>query len=119
MDRLRSNQTDKAGLMKRIEGKTPYELIPAEAMEEFARAMEHGAQKHERDDWRKGHGMPWSWLIAAALRHSWCMIRGEMIDSESGLHHGAHLMCCGAMLIYYYKYRDRYSLNDTFVQEDK
>lgn len=100
--------------MKSTTGKTPYELLPVEAMEEFALAMKHGADKHEKDDWRHGKGMPWSWLIAAALRHTFALLKGEDIDKDSGLHHGAHLMCCGAMLIYYYKHKKHYGLDDRF-----
>lgn len=103
-----------AGEMKTVEGKVPYELIPVESMEQFARAMEAGAKEYKPNDWREEAGMAWTWLIAAALRHSWALLRGEDIDPKSGLHHGAHIMCCGAMLIYYHKYRTRYNKDDRF-----
>lgn len=100
--------------MKNVQGKTPYELIPVEAMEQFALAMKYGADKHEVDDWRQGNGMPWTWLIAAALRHSFAMLKGENYDRDSGLHHGAHLMCCGAMLVYYCLHYGKYNKDDRF-----
>ena len=100
--------------MKTTEGKTPYELLPVEAMEQFALAMEHGAKKYEKDDWRRKNGMPWSWLCASALRHSFALLKGEDYDKDSGLHHGAHLMCCGAMLVYYTIHRRVYKLDDRF-----
>lgn len=103
--------------MKSIEGKIPYELIPVVSMEQFALAMKYGADKHEKDDWRKGKGMPWTWLIAAALRHSYALLKGENYDKDSGLHHGAHLMCCGAMLIYYCVNHKQYPLDDRFGEK--
>lgn len=102
--------------MKNVNGKVPYDLIPVESMEQFARAMEHGALKHRKDDWREGHGMPWSWLIGACIRHTFALLRGQDLDPDSGLHHGAHIMCCGAMLIYYWTYKVRYKLDGRFVQ---
>jgi hypothetical protein len=109
-------RTMEAGEMKTVDGKTPYDLIPVEAMEQFALAMKEGADRYEPDDWRKGNGMPWRWLIGAALRHSFALLRGEDIDPKSKLHHGAHLMCCGAMLIYYHRYRWVFTKDDRIEQ---
>lgn len=103
--------------MKSTVGKAPYELLPVESMDELVRAMEHGAIKHKVNDWREGKGMPWTWLIAAALRHAFALLRGEDYDNGtdgSGLHHGAHLACCGLMLVYYAKHRKQFDKDDRF-----
>ena len=104
------------GLMKSTEGKTPYELIPPEAMEQFALAMQEGADKYAQDDWRKSNGMPWTWLLAAILRHTFALLRGEDIDPQSPrkLHHGAKIMASAAMLIYYHHYRWVFTRDDRF-----
>lgn len=115
--KFRETRVTEAGEMKNVVGKVPYDLIPVESMEEFARAMEFGAMRHEKDDWRHGAGMPWTWLIGAALRHSWKLLWGEDIDRDSDLHHGAHLACCGLMLVYYFKYKERYNKDDRFTQK--
>ena len=121
MGRIQSNKanhsvksSNSGGLMKAIEGKIPYDLLPVEAMEQFALAMEHGAKKYKKNDWRAKKGMPWSWLCASALRHSFALLKGENYDRDSGLHHGAHLMCCGAMLVYYCIHHRKYTLDDRF-----
>ncbi len=100
--------------MKSTTGKPPYELLPPEALEEVVMAMKHGADKHAKDDWRQGRGMPWSWLIAAAARHTFALLRGQDLDPDSGLHHGAHLACCGLMLIYYFKNKKVFDQDDRF-----
>lgn len=107
------------GELKTIEGKTPYQLIPPESMEAFARAMEYGAIKHEPDDWRKGNGMPWTWLLAAILRHTWALMCGEDIDPSSNLHHGAHIMAGASMLIYYHVHRKTFNKDDRFIVKGK
>lgn len=103
--------------MKDIGGKPPMELIPAEVMEFYAHAMGAGAATYKRDDWRDGAGMPWTWLIAAILRHTWAILRGEDVDPKSRLPHAAHIMAGAGMLLYYHLFRDRYHKDDRFKQE--
>jgi hypothetical protein len=52
----------------------------------------HGATKYSKHNWR--HGLEYSRLVAATLRHVTAFNRGEDLDSESGLPHSAHAMCC-------------------------
>jgi len=42
--------------------------------------------------------MPYSEVIASAMRHLEAIRLGEEIDAETGLLHSAHLMCNAAML---------------------
>lgn len=103
------------GMMKSTDGKIPYELIPPEAMEEYTKAMQYGADKYEPNDWRRGSGMRWTMIIAAILRHTFALLRGEDIDKTSGLHHGAHIMCGASMLIFYSTYSEIYNQDDRFL----
>jgi hypothetical protein len=112
------HSTKESGEMKQIEGKVRYDLIPAESMELFARAMEYGARQHVQDDWREGKGMPWSWLLGAVLRHTWAVLRGEDLDRDSRLPHMAHVMASAAMLLYYWSYPKRYDKDDRFQSAD-
>ena len=103
--------------MKNIEGKVPYQLVPVEAMEQYALAMAYGAKKHKIDDWREGKGMPWCWLIAAILRHTFKVLAGEDFDKDSGLPHMAHVMASASMLLYYLTYKKRYDQDDRFTND--
>ncbi len=46
--------------------------------------------------------MPWTEVIASAMRHLEAIRLGEDIDEESGLLHAAHLQANAAMLTEYY-----------------
>jgi hypothetical protein len=56
--------------------------------------------KYPEGNWEKG--MPWTEVIASAMRHLEAIRLGEDIDAESGLLHAAHLQCNAAMLTEYY-----------------
>jgi hypothetical protein len=87
------------------EGKLRYDLIPAKANEEYAKVLTKGLEKYPPNNWEKG--MPWSEVIASAMRHLEAIRLGEDIDQESGLLHAAHLQCNAAMLTeYYYTKKD-------------
>lgn len=44
---------------------------------------------------------------AALLRHTFAIQRGELVDSESGLPHSAHVMCCAAFIVELEKLSDK------------
>lgn len=93
-------------------GKTPFELLPAPALEAIAEVLEFGRKKYASWNWAKG--FTWSRLIGAALRHLFAFARGEDRDPESGLSHLAHAGCCILFLITHERCRlgtdDRYKL---------
>ena len=64
-----------------------------------ARALEYGAKKYDRNNYKKG--MDWTRVCDAALRHITAWAEGEDVDQESGLNHIAHAQACLAMLSYY------------------
>jgi hypothetical protein len=77
--------------------KTPLDLLDPYAIDQLGRVLAFGAKKYGRNNWRGGIGS--GRLIAAALRHLFAFLGGEVSDSESGLHHIAHAMCCCMMLL--------------------
>ena len=76
--------------------KIRYDLIPPLANKEYAKVWTVGAAKYEPRNWEKG--MPYTEVIASAMRHLEAIRLGEDIDPEDGLLHAAHLMCNAAML---------------------
>jgi len=94
--------------------KLEYGLLPPFALEETVRVLTFGAQKYERDNWKK---VPESKrrYFDALERHVWAWKKGEKLDPESGIHHLAHAMCC---LMFLYEHDIMYS-NEDFVMEKK
>ena len=88
--------TTTARALRYNENKLRYDLAPAIAQREYAKVWTMGANKYEPRNWEKG--MPYSEVIASAMRHLEAIRLGEEIDPESGLLHAAHLMCNAAIL---------------------
>lgn len=82
--------------LKYDDGKVPMDLLDPLALEGLAKVLQFGAEKYASHNWRGG--LSYSRLIAAALRHIFAILRGERIDSESGLPHVDHLGCCWMFL---------------------
>ncbi len=80
--------------------KLRYDLIPPLANKEYAKVWTQALDKYPEGNWEKG--MPWTEVIASAMRHLEAIRLGEDIDQESGLLHAAHLQCNAAMLTEYY-----------------
>ncbi len=72
-------------------------LLSSLALEELAKVLTFGKHKYAAHNWRKGILI--SRLIAATLRHMFALLRGETYDSETGLQHAAHAMCCCMFII--------------------
>lgn len=78
--------------------KVRMELLPFEALYEIAKVLTFGAEKYDDDNWRQVQG--WKKRYSGALlRHYTDYSIGKNIDGESGLHHLAHLCCCGLFLL--------------------
>jgi hypothetical protein len=80
------------GGLKYDQGKPRMDLLDSHAIEQLALVLGFGAKKYAANNWRKG--LAKSRLIGAALRHLFAYLRGEDVDSETGLSHAAHAMCC-------------------------
>ena len=78
--------------------KPRFDLIPAKAELALAQVLTFGAEKYAPDNWRIVPDAKQRY-IAAALRHINAARSGEAMDSESGLPHLAHAMCCLAFVV--------------------
>ena len=59
----------------------------------------HRKKKYDAWNWYKG--IPYSKCLAALERHLYLLKAGQDFDYETGLHNGAAIRCCAAMLITY------------------
>ena len=80
-------------------GKTPWHLMPPDALNQIAQVLAFGATKYGDRNWEKG--MNWSRPFSALMRHMWAWWRGEDRDPETGLSHLAHAGCCILFLLSY------------------
>lgn len=75
---------------KKFDGeKADWSLIDLSIMEQVATVLTYGAKKYARHNYDKVE--PHRYL-AALMRHVTLWQQGEVVDSESGLHHLAHAM---------------------------
>jgi len=79
--------------IKHDAGKPDYSLLPLSHLEPAVRALEFGAKKYTRDNWKNGFGGT-ARPLASALRHLAAFQNGERVDAESGVSHIGHAMCC-------------------------
>lgn len=86
-------------------GKLEYGLIPPLALKEMVKVLTFGAQKYERDNWKKVPDSKRRYFDALQ-RHVWAYKEGEQLDPESGIHHLAHAACC---LFFLYEHDVKYS----------
>lgn len=77
-------------------GKPRMDLLDSVALEGLAAVLTFGANKYAANNWRGG--LSYSRLIAALLRHTFAILRGERTDPESGLPHINHVGCCWMFL---------------------
>lgn len=83
-------------------GKAKLSYVPLALKEACSRGMVYGANKYERDNWKKG--FPWTELVDCAMRHLEAFNEGEDIDAESGLSHIDLLACNVAFLAHMIKF---------------
>lgn len=81
--------------------KSPIDLVSSEAIFRIADALEFGAKRYGRNNWR--NGLAWSRITSAALRHLLAWKDGEDTDAESGHSHLAHAGACITFLLEYLK----------------
>lgn len=84
--------------MKFDQEKPRYDLLPPAAIDELAKILTFGAEKYAPNSWQQvENGL--ERYRAALLRHTFAIQAGEFLDSESGLPHSAHAMCCAAFIV--------------------
>lgn len=77
--------------MKYDNGKTPFALLPPEALTEIAEVLGFGANKYGQNNWRMdGDKTNWSRTYSSAQRHLNAFWSGEDHDPESGMPHLSH-----------------------------
>jgi hypothetical protein len=89
--------SDKGGL-KHDSGKSDISMVSWELVELLGHVRGFGAKKYSRNNWKKGFKVTRS--CAAALRHIFLFLSGETNDTESGLSHLGHAVCCLEHAIY-------------------
>lgn len=91
-----SNSADKGQGGMKFDGDKPRMALLVDgcpnALEAVASVLTFGAQKYEADSW-KGVPNGAERYKSALLRHLTAVGKGEVLDSESGLHHLAHAAC--------------------------
>ena len=95
---------------KNDNGKCRLELLDAEWLEEVGWVLTHGAKLHSDHNWR--NGLKLSRVLGSILRHTLAILRGEDIDSDSGLSHTAHLGC--ECMFFFWLVRHRPDLDDRY-----
>ena len=85
------------------QGKLPLDLLDPVSLEGIAAVLQFGAKKYASHNWRGG--ISYSRLIAALLRHTFAIVRGEYVDPESQLPHIDHVQCCAMFLSNFMKTR--------------
>lgn len=92
------------------EGKPSLDLIEYEFLEELAKVLDYGASKYGRANWK--HGLKYSRIISAAMRHLHKFNAGIDLDEETKLSHLAHVAANLMFLLYYQNHKkemdDRY-----------
>lgn len=87
------------GGRKDDQGKTPWHLLPFDAVADIIAVLAFGEGKYGARNWEEG--MDWSRPFDALLRHLSAWWQGEDRDPETGLSHLAHAGCCILFLLAY------------------
>ena len=109
------DKSDKSTGWKFDAGKSRYELLPKEALEGVVRVLTYGANKYAPNNWRKV--TPIYRYYGALLRHLEAVRTGEWTDTESGLPHLDHAMCCLVFMRELLKDHDEQALFTEFQGE--
>jgi len=82
------------------------ELIDPDFINGVGAVLTFGAAKYEANNWKKAKSKENRERIKGAmLRHQTALMSGEIIDSDSGLHHAYHI-ATNAMFLAYHDLRD-------------
>lgn len=85
--------------MKFDEGKYRFSLLPLAPLIQVIRVLEFGAKKYAVDNWKTVPDARTRY-VDAAMRHIWAWFLGEKTDSETGISHLAHAVCCLLFLMW-------------------
>lgn len=80
--------------VKYDKGKLRWDLLLIREVEQGVEVLTYGAAKYPQpDNWKRIDDIP-NRYFAALMRHLTAWRKGERADSESGLPHLAHALCC-------------------------
>lgn len=85
-------------LGKLVEGKLRHDCVPPVALVALAEAMQNGADKYGKFNWR-GTGVSRADYYAAMMRHLLAWAGGEEVAPDSGVSHLGHIMANCAILL--------------------
>lgn len=77
--------------------------ISLKAFDSMAAVLEYGAQKYDRDNWRKPSPNKLS-SADSLYRHIDAILEGEELDKDSGFQHIGHILCNIMFLTYHLTY---------------
>lgn len=89
-----------------ISKKLQWTLIDFKALEGMVRALEFGANKYAKDDWKKG--IETKKIADKIMRHLVEYLDGNDLDEESGLPHIDHLQANAMYLSYMMKFKPEF-----------
>lgn len=78
--------------------KPRYELVPWDMFEQVVHVLTYGSQKYDDDNWMK---IDKKRYFSALHRHIKAWYCGERDDSETGMHHMAHAICCALFIMWH------------------
>ena len=79
--------------------KLRYDLMPAHTLEQVVGVLTFGSKKYADWNWKKVVAENPDRYYAAAMRHIMARRKGEVNDSETGIDHYAHAICCLTFLM--------------------
>ena len=80
--------------------KPRWSLLPAGSIAEVVKVLEFGARKYAPDNWQRV-GEARARYYDATMRHVEAWWAGEKTDSETGVSHLAHAVCCLLFLLWF------------------
>jgi len=79
------------GAVRFDQGKPRMDLLDPTFLEGVAAVLTMGAEKYSPNNWKKGFN--YSRMSSSLFRHLTAWMKGEDVDSESGLPHMHHIAC--------------------------
>ena len=98
-----TTQNINGSAMRFNRGKTRWSLVDFDALEDMVDVLDFGAKKYSDNNWKKG--LKTTEIFESIMRHLTAYMRGEDLDSESGLPHTGHILCNAMFLSYMQKYK--------------
>ena len=85
----------------KYDGQKPrWDLLPLKVVEEVVKVLTFGSKKYADDNWQIVPGGRKRYF-AACMRHLAAWQGGEAVDSETGVSHLAHAVCCLIFVLWF------------------